>query len=212
MDSPSGFSGDSAQKAPERRFPTRLATLLVIALFLASTALAYEVGSQAGPGNASAATPSSALPVLLSINNPFDTANNSTMDQYAPANFSVPSNTLLEFILVNYDGGLNEPAAQYTNVNGTLNDCIYFESTSAGLGPCSHSLSASRVAHTFTVPALHLNVPVPAASTTPGGAGATVIFFATFATPGTYTWLCMAPCDPASMATPGFMQGTITVT
>ena len=56
------------------------------------------------------------------------------------------------------------------------------------------------------------NVPIPSAINSPeGGIGATVTFFAYFNETGTFTWNCEAPCDPFSMATDGFMTGTMTV-
>ena len=208
-DDPANFTVD----APKRRFPVRLVVAVTVALFVASTALAYELGTQGAAASPGPNNPSSAVPVTLTINNPFDTANNGSADQYSPANFSVPANTLLEFVITNYDNGVNPPPPQYTNASGVNGNCVYVNATPAGLGPCSHSLPADQIAHTFTIPALSLNVPVPtAANTSAGASGAQVIFIASFDTPGSYTWQCMAPCDPWSMETPGFMQGTMTVT
>ena len=67
--------------------------------------------------------------------------------------------------------------------------------------------------HTLTSTSLNLNVTINAATT----AGKPVVTDATF-TPqqaGTFSWMCMNPCDTAngewSMSQKGFMQGTITV-
>ena len=203
---------EKSEGDPSRRFPLRTVVVVVIAFFVASTALSYKVVTQAfSPGSISSSA--AAIPVVLAINNPFNTVNNGSMDQYSPANFSVPSHTLLEFIIVNYDNGVNPPASQYTTVSGVVGNCIYVSASPSGLGPCTHSVPADQIAHTFTSPSLKLNVPVPAAQNTSSGAtGAVVIFFATFDTPGAYVWMCMAPCDGQSMVSPGFMQGTMTVT
>ncbi|HUZ79741.1 MAG TPA: hypothetical protein VMV28_03885 [Thermoplasmata archaeon] len=189
----------------------RAVVAVVIALFISSGALAYELGNQWGaPGTSG--NPS-AIPVILTINNPFNTANNGSMDQFAPANLSVTAGALLEFVIVNYDSGVNPPPPQYATASGVVGDCIYVSSSPAGLGPCSHSLPEDQIAHTFTIPILNVNVPVPAATNvTPGSSGAQVIFFVSFASVGSYTWMCMAPCDPTSMQAPGFMSGTVTVT
>lgn len=63
--------------------------------------------------------------------------------------------------------------------------------------------------HTFTSTKLGLNVLVKAAS---GGHPAVTTF--TFRAPkvGTYTWTCLANCDPWAMNHLGFMKGRILVT
>ena len=201
------------EEGTRRRFPVRLVVAVVIALFVASTALAYELGTQGATASSTPNYPSSAVPVMLTINNPFDTTNNGSADQYSPANFSVPAHTLLEFVITNYDNGVNPPPSKYTNVSGVNGNCIYLNASAAGLGACAHSLPGDQIVHTFTVPALNLSVPVPtAANTSAGASGSQVIFFVTFDTPGSYTWQCMAPCDAWSMDAPGFMEGTLTVT
>lgn len=196
-----------------RKPPVGVVVALTVALFIASTTLAYEIGTQGASATSGSGESSLPSPVLLAINNPFNTAVNGSADQYSPANFSVPSNVPLEFIVTNYDNGINPPSPDYANVSGVTGDCVYLSSTPAGLGECSHSVAVGAVAHTFTIPTLGLNVPVPAVTdTAPGASGVVVVFFAEFSTPGAYHWVCMAPCDPASMVTPGFMQGTMTVT
>jgi hypothetical protein len=154
--------------------------------------------------------------VILTINNPFDTAMNASTDQYAPANFTVPANTLLEFTLIDYDTGQNPVTSTEATVNGTVGNCIYLNSTPASLGPCVHSVSAGFVVHTFSFesgPYAGFNVPIPSAvdSSGEGSTGVSVTFFAYFNETGTFTWNCEAPCDPYSMATDGFMTGAMTV-
>lgn len=128
---------------------------------------------------------------------------NSSMDQYTPANFTLPVHTLVVFHITNYDNGQN-PASQYTQVSGTVNNLIYVNGASTGVS----SVDVGSISHTFTIMKTGFNVPVPAASST---APTTVTFSAYFNDTGTFTWNCMAPCDPTSMAAPGFMTGMLTV-
>ena len=156
-----------------------------------------------------------ATPVYLSINNPFDTENNSSADQYAPANFTVPSHTELEITLTNYDTGQNVVTPNEAAVSGTVGDCVYLNAPPSSLGPCVKSVNTGFVSHTFSFESgayAGFNVPVPsAAASPPGGIGASVTFFVFFNTTGTFTWNCLAPCDTWSMSTDGFMTGTMTV-
>ncbi|MGA8711162.1 MAG: hypothetical protein WB786_08060 [Thermoplasmata archaeon] len=182
--------------------------------FVFATITGLPVGLGTSPSSSSGGTPTTG--VILTINNPFDTANNSSTDQYAPANFSVPSHTLLEFTLINYDTGQNPVPSTEANVSGTVGNCMYLNSTPTARGPCVHSIPPGFVTHTFSFESgtyAGFNVPLPSAVDSPeGGIGASVTFFAYFNTTGTFTWNCLAPCDPYSMVTSGFMTGSMTVT
>lgn len=221
---PSGEEGRSERTSSAADSPTRprrswlpYIVLVVVTFFVTwfifATITGLPVGIAPSPAPP-ASTPSRG--VILTINNPFDTANNSTADQYAPANFSVPANTLLEFTLINYDTGTNIlPSPSDANVNGTLGNCIYLNATPTSTGPCVHSVPTGFVAHTFSFvegPYAGFNVPLPSAADSPeGGIGASVTFYAYFNETGSFTWHCLALCDPWSMATDGFMTGTMTV-
>lgn len=62
-------------------------------------------------------------------------------------------------------------------------------------------------AHSFTAPALGVNVQVPA-----GGSKPSVTRFSfTASGPGNFFWVCAIPCDNYSMNTPGYMTGEIHV-
>jgi hypothetical protein len=76
------------------------------------------------------------------------------------------------------------------------------------------SVSNQMIAHTFTVPALGINVPLPIAGmggsmgSMNGGDGPTTVRF-TFhapATPGTYLWLCATPCGTGPYGISGAMR------
>ena len=61
------------------------------------------------------------------------------------------------------------------------------------------------VAHTFTAPMLGLNVWIHR-----GGSHPSVTSFSfTAPSAGNYFWFCAIPCDPYSMATPGYMEGEV---
>ncbi|MGA8543587.1 MAG: hypothetical protein WB947_08665 [Thermoplasmata archaeon] len=192
--------------------------LVVVTFFLTWFVFATITGLPVGLGPSQSTKSSSGAAgtgVLLAIDNPFDTANNNTADQYAPANFTVPADTLLEFTITNYDTGQNPVTPSQASVNGTVSNCIYLNSSLPALGPCEHSIPAGFVAHTFSFeagPYQGFNVPVPSANESgEGSIGATVTFFAYFNETGTFTWNCVAPCDPWSMAHDGFMTGSMTV-
>jgi plastocyanin len=68
--------------------------------------------------------------------------------------------------------------------------------------------------HSFTVPALGLNVIVPGAKAQ--GLEGTITFSFTASKPGTYHWKCILPCDNGganawAMTHDGYMAGTITI-
>jgi hypothetical protein len=196
------------------------AVLVVVTFFVTWFVFATITGLPVGLGpSPTSKSPSgtSETGVVLTINNPFDTARNLTADQFAPANFSVPAHTELEFTMINYDTGQNPgniPGYE-GNVNGTVGNCIYLNATPTDLGPCVHSVNNGFITHTFSIvngTYAGFNIPLPSAIDSPqGGIGASVTFFAYFNVTGTFYWHCEAPCDPWSMLTDGFMGGTMTV-
>jgi hypothetical protein len=144
------------------------------------------------------------------------------------ANITLPANHLIELVISNYDNGsatLSSP--QYANVTGTvsatgtasgtemvfnntnINSTATSNNISLGGSLTTSSLPAGDISHTFTVPALNLNVPLETSSTT-------VAYFMTGAD-GSLTWLCEAACGSGpngtsgAMVTPGWMTGVLTV-
>ena len=173
------------------------------------TSTPIGTGSGTSPGaSTSPAAPAApvhqAYQIYLTINaNP---ANG--WPQYTPANFSVPSGTLVEFVITNYDNGSSPVAAQYAQVNGTVGNTMTLNGTQT-----VHSVNPNVVAHTFTFMSgayAGFNVPIPVAAGA-GGSPTVVTFQAYFNQTGTFTWNCMAPCGSGPMSTPGFMTGTLTV-
>lgn len=84
------------------------------------------------------------------------------------------------------------------------------------------SVGNDEIAHTFTIPSLGINVPLPIAGMddSMGSMGGPTTIRFTFrapATPGTYRWLCVTPCggDPdgvgGAMQTNDWMRGYLIV-
>jgi hypothetical protein len=130
--------------------------------------------------------------------------------QYSNASWTVKKGQTVVLTITSYDDG-NAPlpnGSPFTQVQGTVGG------TELVNGSPVSSVANQDVAHTFTVPGLGLNVVVPVAPK-----GGTVTVQATFKADkaGTFNWQCEAPCGTGStgwggpMATPGYMQGTITV-
>lgn len=136
------------------------------------------------------------------------------------ASISLPVNTVIKLTIVNYDDGnasLIDP--QYASVQGTVNGTITYvnnDNVNSTQGPNGivlkggqtvTSVPASELAHTFTIPSLHINIPVPLSST--------VVAYIKIAQAGTYGWFCETACGsgPAgtwgAMDTPGWMIGNL---
>lgn len=128
-------------------------------------------------------------------------------DAYLPANFTVPAHVPIVVTITNYDNGTNAVSDANARVRGTIDGAM----TVLGEGTVTR-LAASGVSHTFTiegVPGGAINVPVPPA--TDAAHPAVVTFTIRFDAPGTFTWMCYAPCDENSMGLPGRMAGLVTV-
>ncbi len=131
---------------------------------------------------------------------------------YAPNHLVVPANSQVTVTLRDYDLGdtplpTNSP---FTKVQGTVGNSATVD------GRAYSSLAPEKVAHTFTISQLHINVPLPGDA--PKGAAYDTITF-TFHTgkAGTYTFQCFDPCGTGStgwmgpMMTKGYMMGTLSV-
>jgi hypothetical protein len=125
---------------------------------------------------------------------------------------ALPANTVVTVTIRNFDLGddalpANSPFLQVQGVTGAATMD----------GKAFTSLDADHIAHTFSIPQLHLSVPI---SGDPVGDANYVNVTFSFKTPakaGVYTFQCYIPCGTGDtgwqgpMATMGFMQGTITV-
>jgi len=123
----------------------------------------------------------------------------------APANIHVRAGATVVLTIREYDDMVtpmadNSPFLQVMGGTETVN------------GKRVTSVSNQMIAHTFTVPSLGINVPLPIAGMdgamgSMGGGPTTVRFtFHAPATPGTYLWLCATPCGTGPYGISGAMH------
>ncbi len=126
----------------------------------------------------------------------------------APADIHVRAGATVVLTIKEYDSMVTSVADQspFLEVMGGTETVNGKTVTSVGNG---------QIAHTFTIPSLGINVPLPVASM---DGPATVRFtFRAPAAPGTYQWLCVTPCGTGpdgisgAMHTDGWMRGHLIV-
>ena len=129
--------------------------------------------------------------------------------RFVPADLSVAKGVTVTLTITSYDNGtapLPASTESYDKVQG---------GTETVNGSAVTSIPNAELAHTFTVPSLGVNVPIPAVQA--GQTSVQVVFTFVPTKSGSFTWLCMAPSGTGAsgmggpMMTPGWMRGTITV-
>jgi hypothetical protein len=131
---------------------------------------------------------------------------------FSTSNLVVPANSLVTVTIRDYDLGntampQNSP---FTTVQGTGGSIATVD------GQNYASLAPDKIAHTFTIPQLNLNVPLPGDGMK-GKDYNTVTFTFHTGAAGTYTFRCFDPCGTGPMGmmgpmmTQGYMIGTLTV-
>ncbi len=139
--------------------------------------------------------------------------------RYTPAGFTAPAGATVVLTIVNHDDGTAPlpPSSPWGQVWGA--DATYGETTGGTElvnGSPVRAVPNDQVSHTFTIPGLLVNVPIPAAQSSADPVTVTFTFRVT--KKGTFTWLCVAPCGSGAtgmggaMDTPGWMQGHVTFT
>jgi hypothetical protein len=139
--------------------------------------------------------------------------------RYVPDGFTAPVGSTVVLTIVNHDDGTAPlpPASPWGQVWGA--DATYGETTGGTElvdGSPVHSVPNEDVSHTFTIPGLLVNVPVPAAQSSADPVTVTFTFRVT--KKGTFHWLCAAPCGSGAtgmggaMNTFGWMEGHVTFT
>ena len=138
------------------------------------------------------------------------------------ADIALPANTMIKLTIICYDdGNASLTSNQYSNVQGTVNGTITYannDDVNSSQGPNGivlnggetvTTVSPAVIAHTFTIPSLNVNIPVPLSSTV-------VAYFKTGAA-GSYAWYCETACGAGAtgilgaMDTPGWMTGEVQV-
>jgi len=142
--------------------------------------------------------------------------------------FEVPANTRVNITIDEYDGCTPLRNPVWGRVTGTIGGVEYVNGTPTSL---LNSWAGCTVAHTFTMPALGINVPLASpttlkenqnlCTTSPCTSGPHQVVTFSFMTPavgGTFRWQCIIPCglgyvdgNGGPMATPGYMSGQMQV-
>ncbi|HEV2238540.1 MAG TPA: hypothetical protein VGR57_17915 [Ktedonobacterales bacterium] len=132
---------------------------------------------------------------------------------YVPATaLSLPARSLATITIRNFDLDATPLPADspYWRVTGTVGGIAYAD------GVPYTALPRTQIAHTFTVPDLGLNVPIPSRSAHAGSYSVVTFSFPTGA-PGTHLWQCHDPCGDGPdglggpMADVDYMRGTLTI-
>ncbi len=203
-----GVQGPRGARVMQRARPTPRSTLVVgLVVVLLLGVLGGGIAGYLVRGPISGASATSTEYLFLTIGFDFATG----LDRYMPANFTVPTHTLVVVTITNYDNASNPVSAPANQVTGTMGNVMVMQVESQAEGMTMGTVPATKVAHTFTMEGgpYTMNVPIPAANSLADPMRVT--FRAYFNVTGTFDWHCQAPCDTSSMTTPGFMRGTVTV-
>jgi hypothetical protein len=142
--------------------------------------------------------------------------------------FAVPANTRVNMTIYEYDGCTPLRNPNWGRVTGTIGGVEYVNGTPTSL---LNSWAQCSVGHTFTMPALGINVPLASPTslkanqnlcgTSPCTSGPRDVVTFSFMTPavgGTFRWQCIIPCglgyldgNGGPMGTPGYMSGQMEV-
>ncbi|HYM39991.1 MAG TPA: hypothetical protein VEY12_07600 [Thermoplasmata archaeon] len=181
------------------------------AVIVATLALAIGIAAGAGGGyfmrnpTAAGSGPSPEHLYLTVAFNP-----GTGLDEFFPANFSVDAGVPVTITITNYDNGTNAVSTADAQVSGTIGNSESVQMWGEAAQNTT-SIPVSTVSHTFSIleSPYDLNVPIPASTSL--SQPTVVTFTVVFDTTGTFVWRCLTPCDSTAMVTPGFMQGTVTI-
>ena len=124
----------------------------------------------------------------------------------------VPAHSTIMVTIRNFDlePTVMTAASPYTTVQGTVGGVAYAD------GRVYTALDRTAIAHTFTVPQLGLNVPIPGRAAS-GQPDVEVTFRFSTGGSGTFAWQCFEPCGngPDGMDGPmtelDYMRGSLTI-
>lgn len=116
-------------------------------------------------------------------------------------NITVTAGTTIKFVVTSWDNAINQNYSATASTPFTA-----YNDTASGQVASSYSqgqsISAMQIGHTFSIPDLNVNIPIPPTTA--------VVFSLTFSKPGIYEYTCDSPCGPG-MGLNGYMQGYIIV-
>lgn len=139
--------------------------------------------------------------------------------EFVPSNLSFPAGSTVVLTIVNYDDG-TAPLSASSPYGHVWGSDPTFGVVSGGTetvdGKSVTEIPNNEISHTFTIPGLLINVPIPAVQS--GQKTTTVVYTFKVSKTGRFTWQCEAPCGTGStgmggaMNQDGWMQGVVNVT
>lgn len=134
---------------------------------------------------------------------------NGNWPQFTPTNFTATKGETVVLTITSFDPGVSVLPATFAKVSGTAGG------TELVNGKAVHQISPNQGAHTLTIPALGINIVVPAVPV--GQKSVTVQATFRVTKSGNFVWQCMAPCGTGPsgwsgpMAEKGYMGGQFDV-
>lgn len=128
-------------------------------------------------------------------------ATNSTGPGPNNNNITVQEGVAVTFVITSIDIAVNQ---NFTG-NASIDFTVYNDTASGYVAlhyNKGQSVPSFPVGHTFTIPTLKINIPIPPDTI--------VTFTYTFSNPGVYEYLCEIPCGPG-MGLVGYMNGYVIV-
>ena len=185
-------------------------SLVSASALVAATAYHSPAAAAAVSGTYRPPAPRAPAHVTLNIDTP-KMLGGGESPAFIPANFTLPANSDVVITVVNFDDATALPPgaekdAVPTGTLGALSVQPMDAATPNAETPVTLVTSmdpAIGVSHTFTIAKLSLNVPIAPKSRT--------TFTIHTGDAGTYTWQCLVPCGDVAMATPGYMEGRLTI-
>lgn len=213
METPRGYTtGEKVRLILTVLFAAILVLTIVTMPFLLSSFT--QRASRSGSGALSAAAASSATTKNVALDiMPVKTGGPAEdWPAYeASTPLTVPANTVVTVTIRNFDLGdaALTPNSPLARVEGTVGGVASFN------GQQYSSLDPSKVSHTFTIPQLGINVPIPGDAPN-NDSFLTVTFSFHTSKAGAYTFECFAPCGTGTgfggpMQSMAYMKGTLTV-
>ncbi|MGC8488646.1 MAG: hypothetical protein ACP5QO_10580 [Clostridia bacterium] len=190
-----------------KRIATAMTVVMLVTLALIFTLSGTHVAAGTG-GNAPAPRLTAAttaakvvnVKLFINVNGPHG------WPTYTLSKLNIPDNSIVHLTIINNDNGGGTLAGPFGHAEGIIGlERVNGKAT---------VVSSSNIAHTFTVPALGLNIVIPAS---PNNGVVTVQATFKVTKAGNYRWQCMAPCGTGStgwggpMATVGYMTGLFNV-
>lgn len=195
---------------------TRTRRLTAIIVLLATTFTLGLILSACGRAASAAQAPLQKTSMTLTILDHAPDGRDGPL--FDNTNIVLPAHTLVTMTIINKDPGEDAlPAGSpYGAVKGTTDSAGKANNSAYLSGHAYIALALDKMSHTFTVPQLGINVPIPG-TPAPGQKEIAVTFSFVTGGAGKYTFQCLVPCGngPSGyggpMAMKGFMMGTLTV-